>query len=150
MHNKSYAARNMLSAEDKELLNMQTSLLKESAEEEMLKEQRKKDMAARIMDENMLWKQRSIEAMRAAKRQEDLQALEVSKKLREEERSQIEALKRKRIGIANALNESYSIQEKMKREEAEKNKEMDKKYCEMHKEKLNKDEKYRQRVSLIH
>eukprot|EP00826_Nyctotherus_ovalis_P047592 TRINITY_DN5494_c0_g3_i2.p2 TRINITY_DN5494_c0_g3~~TRINITY_DN5494_c0_g3_i2.p2 ORF type:complete len:181 (+),score=83.16 TRINITY_DN5494_c0_g3_i2:749-1291(+) len=111
----------------------------------MVKEQRKKDMAAKIMDENIMWKHRAVEAMREAKRREDLEALEVSKKLQEEERAQIEALKRERVKIANALNESYTIQEEMKKREQEKARQMDRKYCEMHKEKLSRDEKHRQR-----
>lgn len=145
--NRNYAAKNALSAEDRELLRQQQSILKGSANEEVAEEQRKKELAAKIMDENVMWKQRAVEAMREVKRREDLEALEVSKKLQEEERAQIEALKRERVKIANALNESYTIQEEMKKREQERAKEMDRKYSEMHREKLSRDEEYRQRVS---
>eukprot|EP01022_Parablepharisma_sp_SALTPOND_P008210 TRINITY_DN135387_c1_g1_i1.p4 TRINITY_DN135387_c1_g1~~TRINITY_DN135387_c1_g1_i1.p4 ORF type:complete len:186 (-),score=57.72 TRINITY_DN135387_c1_g1_i1:1216-1773(-) len=139
-------SKNMDSQKDKESLQKQLNFMKETADGDYLKEKQKKALAINIMDENVKLKRKVLEEAKEKEQRETLAVMERLKRIEEEEKAKIEAEKQNRIKLANALKESYNVQEDIRRQQREKLKELDKVYSEKHKERLMEEEKYRQRV----
>ena len=116
----------------------------ENNEEE--KEKKKRIIAINIMDENMRSKIQAVKAIKETERIETQEMMENIKRSQEQEKIKEEREKLNKARIANALKMSYDVQENIKRQEAEKEKELDKMYCERHREKLMQDDQYRQKV----
>ena len=137
-------SKNAASDEERRLLESEIGSIQQSKDKDLMKERQKKEVAMNIMDENIRLKQEAVRNLKDIERREAAVELEKIKRIQAEEQLKNDAEKNNKLRIANALRVSYDVQENMKKQEFDKLKELDKEYCEKHKQKLIDDEKYRQ------
>lgn len=134
---------------DKEAVEMQNDYIKKIQEIEQAKIQEKKMRALSIMEENIKEKRRAEQEMREKEKNEDqLMQFSLKRIQEEEERKQFEEIEAKKK-LVNSLKVSYAIQGSLKKQQTEKQKELDKKFLQIAEERSNENEKNRQKV-LIH
>ncbi len=137
-----------VSEKDKEAAKKQQNLLREAAERDAAKEQEKRAQAVTIMGENLRNKQRAVEETRTVERREVAVMNEELRRTEVEEHEREEYEKANRCKIANALKQSYNVQEGIRRQQLAKQKNLDRAYNEMYGQKLSEDDKQRQKALL--
>ncbi len=139
-------SKNAVSEKEKESARKEADFANLAAERDVRKEVEKRVQAVNITDENMRNKQKVIEKSKAEEQREDAEMCENMKRVEEEERTRERTEKVNRGRIAQALKESYHVQEDLLRQKADRLRALDRVYVEQYAEKLNRDDKDRQRV----
>lgn len=147
MNNRIKASKHAALEEERNLLARQLGSVRESQDTEIQSKSQKKAIAMRMMNENMKLRSMALEQTKETERRENMEMMQRIKEAQEEEKIKREIERQNRMRIADALKMAYIMQEKIKKQEDEKLKELDRMYSEKHKEKLLQDEKYRQRVT---
>ena len=137
---------NMTTEGEKASMQKQLDFAKAVAEKDVLKAHEKKTRAVNIMGENIKAKRKVIDEAKAQEERENSVVVENLRKIEQEERVKVELEKQKKITLASALQVSYTVQEDLRKQQKDREKESDKVYHELHKEKLVHDDLERQKV----
>lgn len=139
-------SKNLAMVSERESLKKDLDMNKEKAAKEEQKIKSIKEKAIKVMDDNIKIKMRIEEDKKKLEKQDSIMVEQILKKLKVEEEEKNMAEKLTKVTVANALKESYAIQQKLQTQEKQKEKEIENLYLIKAQEKLAAEEKDRQRV----
>jgi hypothetical protein len=116
---------------------------------EQAKIQEKKMKASNIMEENIKEKKRVEQEMKEKEKYEDQMMQFSLKRLQEEEERKLLEEKEAKKKLVNSLKVSYAIQGNLKKQQSEKERELDRRFLQIAEEKSLENERNRQRVSFL-